>query len=167
MAPSQNPALLITQPMAGFDQKGGCPRPKVGDSQMSSPSPRSSRRPMRHILMKGLAPSSLSPDSRATPITLKKKAPSKARHFCQQKTSPPRRVRSPQDRIQPFVAIMPSEATKGLGAPNEILTYGYVKPQVQWFSIEEDPLTDPFRVAWGLGGYAHRARLHAPYGKKT
>jgi hypothetical protein len=30
---------------------------------------------------------------------------------------------------------------------DEILTYGDVKPRVQWFSIEEDPSTDPFRIA--------------------
>jgi hypothetical protein len=38
---------------------------------------------------------------------------------------------------------------KGLGAPDEILTYMYVKPRVQWFSNEEDPPIDPFRIAWG------------------
>jgi hypothetical protein len=31
--------LLITRPMAGSDQKEGHPEPKVGNSQMSSPSP--------------------------------------------------------------------------------------------------------------------------------
>jgi hypothetical protein len=33
---------------------------------------------------------------------------------------------------------------------DEILTYRYVKPQVQWFQNEEDPLTDPIRIAQGL-----------------
>jgi hypothetical protein len=36
---------------------------------------------------------------------------------------------------------------KGLGAPDEILTYGHVKPQVQWFPNEEDPSIDPSRIA--------------------
>jgi len=56
---------------------------------------------------------------------------------------------------------------KGSGAPNEIPTYGYVKPCVKWFPIEEDPLTDPFRIARGLEGYAHRARSRAPSSKET
>jgi hypothetical protein len=34
--------------------------------------------------------------------------------------------------------------------PDEILTYRYVKPWVHWFPTEEDPLTDPFRIARGL-----------------
>jgi hypothetical protein len=76
---------------------------------------------------------------------------SRTQHSCQRKRSPLRRVRSPEDRIQPFVAIMPGEATKGSGAPNEILTYRYVKPQVQWFPNEEDPPTDPSRIAQGSG----------------
>ena len=80
--------------------------------------------------MKGSAPSSFRLDSQALTITLKKKAPSKAQHSRQRKPSPPRRVRSPKDRIQPFVAITPGEATKGLGTPDVILTYRYVKPQV-------------------------------------
>jgi hypothetical protein len=42
---------------------------------------------------------------------------------------------------------MPGEATKGSGAPDKILTYRYVKSWVQWFLNEEDPLTDPFRIA--------------------
>jgi hypothetical protein len=51
----------------------------------------------------------------------------------------------------------PSKATKGSGAPDEILTYGYVKPWDQWFSTEETP-TDPSRIARELGGYTHRVR---------
>jgi hypothetical protein len=121
---------------------------------------------MRHRLMKGSTPSSLGPNSRATPITLKKKAPSRAQHPCQWKPSPPRRVRSPKNRIQPFIAVTPSEATKGSGAPDEILTYGYVKPRVQWFPNNEDPLTDPSRITRELGGYVHRVRLRAPSEKK-
>jgi hypothetical protein len=61
---------------------------------------------------------------------------------------------------------MPSETTKGSGAPDDILTYGYVKPQVQWFPNDEDPLTDPSRITRELRGYAHRVRLHAPSEKK-
>ena len=49
---------------------------------------------------------------------------------------------------------------------DEILTYKYVKPRVQWFLNEEGPLTDPFRMAQGLEGYAHRARSRAPSGKE-
>ena len=49
--------------------------------------------------------------------------------------------------MQPSVAITPGEAMKGSGAPDEILTYRYVKPRVQWFLNEEDPLIDPFRIA--------------------
>jgi hypothetical protein len=56
---------------------------------------------------------------------------------------------------------------KGSGAPEEILTYGYVKPRVQWFLTEEDPLTDTFRIARGLRSYAHQARSCAPSGKET
>ena len=33
---------------------------------------------------------------------------------------------------------------------DEMLTYEYVKPQIQWSPTEEDPLTDPFRIARGL-----------------
>ena len=62
---------------------------------------------------------------------------------------------------------MPGEATKGSGAPDEILTYGYVKPRLQRFMNEEDPLTDPLRNTWGLGGYAHRACLRTPSNKET
>ena len=40
---------------------------------------------------------------------------------------------------------MPSEPTKGSGAPDEILTYGYVKPRDQGFSTERPP-TDSFRT---------------------
>jgi hypothetical protein len=86
-----------------------------------------------------LASSLLSLDSQAPSTTLEKKAPSRAQHSCQWKLSPPRRVRSPEDRIQPFIAITLGEATKGSGAPDEILTYRYVKPQVQWFLNEKDP----------------------------
>ena len=50
---------------------------------------------------------------------------------------------------------------------DKILTYGYVKPRVQWFLSEEDPPTDPFRITRGLGGYAHRTRSRAPSGKET
>ena len=50
---------------------------------------------------------------------------------------------------------------------DEILTYMYVKPQVQWFPNEEDPPIDPFRIARGLRGYAHRARSRAHSGKDT
>jgi hypothetical protein len=50
---------------------------------------------------------------------------------------------------------------------DDILTYGYLKPRVQWFLTKEDPPTDPFRITQGLGGYAHRARSLAPSGKKT
>ena len=60
------------------------------------------------------------------------------------------------------VAIMLGEASKGSGAPDEILTYGYVKPQVQWFPNEEDPPINPSRIAWGLEGYTHRVRSCAP-----
>ena len=49
---------------------------------------------------------------------------------------------------------MPGEAMKGSGAPDEILTYMYVKPRVQWFPNKEDPPIDPFRIAQGLRGYA-------------
>ena len=45
---------------------------------------------------------------------------------------------------------------------DEILTYGYVKPQVQWFPNEEDLPTDPSRIVRGLGGYTHRVRSRAP-----
>ena len=81
--------------------------------------------------------------------------------------SPPRRVRSPEDRIQSFVAIMSGEATKGSGAPDEILTYRYVKPWVQWFPNEEDHPIDPFRIVRGLEGYVHRACSRAPSNKET
>ena len=43
----------------------------------------------------------------------------------------------------------------------------YVKPWVQWFPKEEDPPTDPFRIARGLRGYAHWTRTCAPFGKET
>jgi hypothetical protein len=33
--------------------------------------------------------------------------------------------------------------------------------RVQWFLNEEDPQTDPLKIARGLEGYAHQARLHA------
>ena len=33
---------------------------------------------------------------------------------------------------------------------DEILTYRYVKHRVKWFPNEEDPPTDPFRIARGL-----------------
>jgi hypothetical protein len=62
---------------------------------------------------------------------------------------------------------MPSEATKGSGAPDEILTYKYVKSWVQRFPNKEDPPTDPFRIARGLGGYAYQARSRAPSSKET
>jgi hypothetical protein len=108
----------------------------------------------------------LSLDNRAPSITLEKKAPSRAQHSHRRKPSPTRRVRSVEDRIQPFITITPSEATKGSGAPDEILTYMYIKPQVHWFPNEEDPMTDPFRIVQGLGGYAHRARSRAPSDKE-
>jgi hypothetical protein len=50
---------------------------------------------------------------------------------------------------------------------DEILTYRYVKPRVQWFPNEVEPPTDPFRIARGLEGYAHRARSRAPSSKET
>jgi len=53
----------------------------------------------------------------------------------------------------------------GKKTSDEILTYKYVKPRVQWFPNEEDPLTYPFRITRGLRGYAHRARSRAPSGK--
>jgi hypothetical protein len=49
--------------------------------------------------------------------------------------------------------------------PVEILTYGYVKPQTQWFSIVKRTPVDPSWIAWGLRGYAHRARSRAPSGE--
>jgi hypothetical protein len=79
----------------------------------------------------------------STITTLEKKALIKAQHSHQRKPSLPRRVRSPEDRIQPFIAITPDEAIEGLGAPKGILTYRYVKPQAHWFPNKEDPLTDP------------------------
>jgi hypothetical protein len=33
---------------------------------------------------------------------------------------------------------------------DKILIYRYIKPQVQWFPNEEEPLTNPFWIAWGL-----------------
>jgi hypothetical protein len=66
-----------------------------------------------------------------------------------------------------FVAITLSEVTKGSGAPDEILTYGYVKPRVQWFLNEEDPPTDPSKIAQGLRGYTHSVRSRAPSGEET
>jgi hypothetical protein len=33
---------------------------------------------------------------------------------------------------------------------DEILTYGYVKPWVQWFPTKEDPPIDPFSIVRGL-----------------
>jgi hypothetical protein len=62
---------------------------------------------------------------------------------------------------------MPGEAMKGSGAPDKILTYRYVKPWVHWFPNEKDPLTDTFRIARGLRGYAHRARSRTTSGKET
>jgi hypothetical protein len=41
---------------------------------------------------------------------------------------------------------------KDSGAPDEILTYSYAKPWVQWFPNKEDPLTDP---SGSLGGSGH------------
>jgi hypothetical protein len=133
---------------------------------MSPPSSHSSRRPMQQGLTKGSASSLLSLNSRALSITVEKKAPSRTQHSCQRKLSPPRRARSPEDRIQPFIAITPGEATKGSGAPNEILTYRYVKPRVQWFSNKGDPPDRPFQDRPGLGGYAHQARSHATSSKE-
>jgi hypothetical protein len=49
---------------------------------------------------------------------------------------------------------------------NEILTYGYVKPWVPWFSNDEDPLIDPSRIAQGLRGYTYRVRSRTPSKKK-
>ena len=72
--------------------------------------------------------------------------------------SPPRMVRSSHDQIQPFIATVPGKAMKGLGAPDEILTYGYVKPRVQWFLNKEDPPTDSSRITQGLEGYTHWVR---------
>jgi hypothetical protein len=117
---------------------------------MSSLSSCSSQRPMQHGLAKGLTPSLFSLDSRAPSTTLERKAPSRAQHSRQRKPSSLRRVRSLEDQIQPFIAITPGEAMKGSRALDEILTYRYVKPQVQWFPNKEHPLTDPFRIARGL-----------------
>jgi hypothetical protein len=61
---------------------------------------------------------------------------------------------------------MPSEATKGSEALDEILTYGYVKPRDQWFPNKEDPSTDPSRIAQGFRGYTHKVRSCAPSEKK-
>ena len=49
---------------------------------------------------------------------------------------------------------------------DEILTYGHVKPRVQRFLNEEDPPTDPSRIARGLGGYTHQVRSRASSEKK-
>jgi hypothetical protein len=49
---------------------------------------------------------------------------------------------------------------------DKILAYSHVKPRVQQFLNEEDSLTDSFRIAQGLEGYAHLARSRAPSGKK-
>jgi hypothetical protein len=124
----------------------------------------SSRRPMQHGLTKGLTPSLFGLDSCAPSTTLERKATSRAQHSHQRKPSSPRRVRSPEDQIQPFIAITPGEATKGSRDLDESLTYRYIKPQVQWFPNKEHPLTDPFRIAQG---YAHRARSCAPSDKET
>ena len=62
---------------------------------------------------------------------------------------------------------MLGEDMKGSGAPDKILTYGYVKPWVQRFPNEEDPLTDPSRIARGLRGYTHRVCSHAPSREET
>jgi hypothetical protein len=59
------------------------------------------------------------------------------------------------------------EATKGSRAPNKIITYGYVKPWDQWFPSEENPLTDPSRIARKLGGYTHRVRSRVPSGEEA
>jgi hypothetical protein len=86
------------------------------------------------------------------PSHWKKRALSRAQHPRQRKPSPPRRVQSPEDQIQPFNAITTSEATKGSGAPNKILTYGYVKPRVQWLLNEEEPPNRPLKDRLGPRG---------------
>jgi hypothetical protein len=48
---------------------------------------------------------------------------------------------------------------------DEVLTYGYVKPQVQCFLTKEDPPTGPFRIALGLEGYAHQDVTHTLWQK--
>jgi hypothetical protein len=54
----------------------------------------------------------------------------------------------------------------GSGAPNKILTYGYVKPRIQWFPNEEDPRPNPLGSPGGSGtiplGYAR-----TPSGEET
>jgi hypothetical protein len=45
---------------------------------------------------------------------------------------------------------------------DEILTYGYVKARVQWLLNKEVPLTDPSKIARGLGGYTHQVCSCAP-----
>jgi hypothetical protein len=32
---------------------------------------------------------------------------------------------------------------------------------------KKTPLTDPSRIAWGLGGYTHRVRSRAPFREET
>jgi hypothetical protein len=49
---------------------------------------------------------------------------------------------------------------------NEILTYGYVKPWVQWFPNDEDRPIDPSRIVQGLEGYTHRVRSRTSSEKK-
>jgi hypothetical protein len=79
-------------------------------------------------------------------------APCRATQSHQQKPSPPWLVWSPEDRFSPSspTRIKPSEATKGSGAPDEILTYGYVKSRDPHGSRPKGPPADPSRITWGL-----------------
>jgi hypothetical protein len=61
---------------------------------------------------------------------------------------------------------MLGEDIKGSGAPDTILTYRYVKPQIQWFPNEEDPLTDHFGITQGFESYANRARSWCPLARR-
>jgi hypothetical protein len=47
---------------------------------------------------------------------------------------------------------MPSEPTRGIGAPDEILTYEYIKPQNQWFLTEGPPPDQPHQDRPGAQG---------------
>jgi hypothetical protein len=64
--------LSITRPTAGSDQKEGYPGPKVGNSQTSSPNPRSGRRPTRHMIQRGVSITAARPWRLSTPVTLEK-----------------------------------------------------------------------------------------------
>jgi hypothetical protein len=133
----------LPDPWQASVKKDGAPGPTVSNSYTSLLSLRLSRRPKRHRPMMGSVSPTLGLIVEPCPSLCRGRPKERCNTLVSR--SHPHQGGFGHHRIK-FSPPSPScqgEATQGSRAPVEILTYGYVKAWVQWFSIQEDPWSIP------------------------